>query len=81
MAGYGQEKDGDIGVIACGSRRIKPSEFSLSMFHLELLPIVFLRGHFADYLLVKVATVHTGIKSITELRTIRNVDSRTTHFC
>lgn len=38
LAGYlGQEKDGDFGVIAYASRRIKPSELSLSMFQLELL--------------------------------------------
>lgn len=70
----------DMCVIAYVSRRIKPCEYSLFMFQLELLSTVFLCSYFVDYLMGRASTVHTDSKLITELRTIFTLDSRTTRL-
>lgn len=50
------------------------------MFQLELLVVVLLCNYLSDIILGGSAAVNTYNKSITELRTTRNLDSRTTRL-
>ena len=81
LAGFlGQRKDQEIRVIEYASRRIKPSEYSLSIFQLELLAVLFLCKHFSNFILGRDVTIYTDNQAVTHLRTIRNIDARTTRI-
>lgn len=75
-----QVRDGEYCVIAYASRRVKPTKLSMSIFQLKLLAIAFLCEHFADFITGIPVILHTDFKSITQFKTLRNLDSRTTRL-
>ena len=81
VAGYlAQLENGEVKVIEYASRRIRSSEYSLSIFQLELLAVVFLCKQFSKFILGREVTVYTDNQAVTYLRTVKNLDARTTRM-